>query len=260
MNMMDEEPVEHEEGELNEIVFFEKGNNLNSPIHSASENEEDQHTQQLLESDEVDTGAPMERKNKEIKLKKDMSLVSIVAMVVGAIIGSGIFFTPPAVLRNSGSFGVSMVVWSMGALLAVAGGLCYCELSLLMKNSGGDYWYLKQVYQFGRLKKVCGIVPLFFLSIYHTPSQSPTSLIGALIAFLYIWTSAFILRPASVAIICRVFGLYLATAIAGGNDPPQASAVMIAVAAISECCCDVVATLPGLYTHSVPGYSELLQC
>ena len=42
-----------------------------------------------------------------------MSLVSIVALVVGAIIGSGIFFTAPAVLRNSGSFVVSTIVHIM---------------------------------------------------------------------------------------------------------------------------------------------------
>ena len=53
----------------------------------------------------------------------------------------------------------------------------------------------------------------------------------------------FILRPAALAIICRVFGLYMATAIAGGNDPPQASAVMIAVAAISKCYYVAVATV-----------------
>ena len=89
----------------------------------------------------------------ERRTKKDISLVSMVAMVFGGIIGSGIFFTPSIVLEKSGSW--PLIVWSLGALLAVAGGLCYCELALLMKNSGGDYWYLKKVYQFGQSDKVC---------------------------------------------------------------------------------------------------------
>ena len=169
--------MEEEQEQEPELHVFEK--NLNSPIHSGSE-DEDQHMQQLLESDEVEvdivTRKEKGKKNKE-ELKKDMSLVSIVALVVGAIIGSGIFFTPPAVLRNSGSFVVSTIVWSLGALLAVAGGLCYCELALLMKNSGGDYWYLKQVYQFGRLKKVCCTPSLPFFDSTHPLSLLYHSLV-----------------------------------------------------------------------------------
>ena len=116
----------------------------------------------LKRIDATDQEATEDEKNKEEskeesgELKKDISLLSMIAFVVGLIIGSGIFITPTNVLKNSGSFGMALIVWIVGAFLAVGGGLCYCELGLLMKNSGGEYWYLKETYNFGRPDKVCG--------------------------------------------------------------------------------------------------------
>ena len=89
------------------------------------------------------------------ELKKDMTLLSMIAFVIGVIIGSGIFITPTAVLDHSGSFGVALITWVVGAFLAMGGGLSYCELGLLLKNSGGEYAYLKEAYNFGRPDKVC---------------------------------------------------------------------------------------------------------
>ena len=145
------------EAELHEMVTFSEKEVENEDVSAAESDREDQ--QLLEESDEVvdivtlDDTLEIKGKKKE-ELKKDISLVSMIALVFGGIIGSGIFFTPSIVLEKSGSVGVSLIAWSMGALLAVAGGLCYCELALLMKNSGGDYWYLKQVYRFGQSDKV----------------------------------------------------------------------------------------------------------
>ena len=160
------ETKEEEEGPggetgLHEMVTIFERQVENEDVSAADSDGEDQ--QLLEESDEVevdivtldDTRGEETKGKKKEELKKDISLVSMVAMVFGGIIGSGIFFTPSIVLEKSGSFGVSLIVWSLGALLAVAGGLCYCELALLMKNSGGDYWYLKKVYQFGQSDKVC---------------------------------------------------------------------------------------------------------
>ena len=89
------------------------------------------------------------------ELKKDLSLLSMIAFVIGSIIGSGIFITPTAVLDHTGSFGVALITWVVGAFLAMGGGLSYCELGLLLKNSGGEYAYLKEAYNFGRPDKVC---------------------------------------------------------------------------------------------------------
>lgn len=115
----------------------------------------------LKRIDATDQETTEDEKNKEEskkesgELKKDISLLSMIAFVIGLIIGSGIFITPTNVLKYSGSFGMALIVWIVGAFLAVAGGLCYCELGLLLKNSGGEYWYLKEAYNFGRPDKVC---------------------------------------------------------------------------------------------------------
>ena len=108
------------------------------------------------EASQEEATAEDEKKSKAEsgELKKDISLLSMIAFVIGLTIGSGIFITPTNVLKYSGSFGMALIVWIVGAFIAVAGGLCYCELGLLLKNSGGEYWYLKEAYNFGRPDKV----------------------------------------------------------------------------------------------------------
>ena len=80
-------------------------------------------------------------------LRKDLSLFNGVTLIVGAIIGSGIFFTPKIVLYHTGSLGVSMVAWMVGAIFALAGSLCCVELGLLVRSSGGEYSFLLQLVQ-----------------------------------------------------------------------------------------------------------------
>lgn len=104
---------------------------------------------------EGDTIKPdQDEKSEGKQLKKEMTLWQSVPYIVGGIIGSGIFITPHNVLENAGSFGLALIAWTMGSVLAVCGGLCYCELGLIYKNSGGEFWFLKQAYNFGRPNKV----------------------------------------------------------------------------------------------------------
>ncbi|KAL1437500.1 hypothetical protein MTO96_048885 [Rhipicephalus appendiculatus] len=75
-------------------------------------------------------------------LKRQVGLGSAVALIIGSIIGSGIFVTPSSVFRNSGSIGVDLLVWVVCGILSIIGGLCYAELATLLPASGGDYAYL----------------------------------------------------------------------------------------------------------------------
>lgn len=158
----DDERTVNEEEEMQSSAPADKEEELHDLVHTDSEGEDKQLLVEESESDQVEifnahprTEGEDTGKGNEKQLKRDMSLLSITALVVGSIIGSGIFFTPSVVLQRSGSVGVSLIAWFLGMFVAVGGGLCYCELSLLMKNSGGDYWYLKHIYQFGRPDKVC---------------------------------------------------------------------------------------------------------
>ena len=150
----------------------------------------------------------------KITLKKELTLLNSITFVLGGIIGSGIFVTPSTVLELTGSFGLSLVAWAVGGLIAICGGLSYCELGTLVGSSGGEYAYLLEAYSFKK-------------------RNSTLATFGEVVAFLYLWTSL-VTGPASMAIITLAFGSYLSQALAGGNDPPTLSLKLLALAALGK--------------------------
>ncbi len=143
-------------------------------------------------------------------LKKELSLFHGVTMIVGSIIGSGIFFTPQIVLYQTGSFGMCMVAWVLGGFIALAGSLCFVELGLLVRSSGGDYSFLLEGYSFNRRNKA-------------------TTMLGECVAFLYIWCSVFILRPGGIAILSLTCAHYLAQPFFIHCSAPQGAVKLIAL-------------------------------
>ena len=62
------------------------------------------------------------------KLKRELGLFDAVSVIVGIIVGSGIFVSPKGVLQETGSPGMSLAVWTFSGLLSMIGALCYAEL------------------------------------------------------------------------------------------------------------------------------------
>jgi len=125
-----------------------------------------------------------------IGLKRRVGLFSGIALIVGTMIGSGIFLSPRGVLERSGSVGLSLVVWSLSGVLSLLGALCYAELGTLISKSGAEYSYILEAF-------------------------------GGPLAFLFSWISVFILKPAMLSIICLTLSKYIVSPLF--PDCPQSS-------------------------------------
>lgn len=79
-------------------------------------------------------------------LKKDIKLFEATLIVVGIVIGSGVFFKPSAVFGATGAPGVGMLAWVVGGLISIAGALCIAELGSAIPKTGGLVIYLKELY------------------------------------------------------------------------------------------------------------------
>uniref|UniRef100_A0A3Q3MMN5 Si:ch73-352p4.8 n=1 Tax=Mastacembelus armatus TaxID=205130 RepID=A0A3Q3MMN5_9TELE len=113
-----------------------------------------------------------------VHLRRQIGLLPAVSFIIGTVVGSGIFIAPKGVLMNSGSVGLSLLVWTLSGLLSLFGALCYAELGTSFTKSGGHYTYLLET-------------------------------LGPLPAFLRLWAEFLFIRPAVASYVSLAFGQYV---------------------------------------------------
>src|ERR1035441_6884705 len=118
-------------------------------------------------------------KTPRAELKRELGPWTAAAIVVGTVIGSGIFLVPRTMVQFVGTARLVAVVWVVGGLLSMAGALSYAELAAAIPEAGGEYAYLREAY-------------------------------GPLWGFLYSWTQLWVAKSGSIATLATGFFVYLA--------------------------------------------------
>jgi APA family basic amino acid/polyamine antiporter len=80
------------------------------------------------------------------ELKKEIGIIPALAIVIGMVIGSGVFFKPTAVFSATGAPGLGMFAWVLGGIISIAGGLTAAEISAAIPKTGGMVAYLEETY------------------------------------------------------------------------------------------------------------------
>jgi len=107
-----------------------------------------------------------------------LSPLGAVAIIIGIVIGAGIFKTPSIVAEITGDVGWALTLWFGGCIISLAGAFCYAELATLYPHAGGDYHFLTKAY-------------------------------GKNVSFLYGWAKAMVINTGSIALLAFVFGDYM---------------------------------------------------
>ncbi|MBM4270355.1 MAG: amino acid permease [Deltaproteobacteria bacterium] len=77
---------------------------------------------------------------------RGIGVAGATAIVVGSMLGVGIFLTPPLVARSTGDPALFLLLWALGGLVAIAGATTYGELGAMMPRAGGDYVYIRRAF------------------------------------------------------------------------------------------------------------------
>jgi basic amino acid/polyamine antiporter, APA family len=120
----------------------------------------------------------MEKESSSTELKRDLGTWPAMSIVVGTVIGSGIFLVPKTMIQRVGSVEWVFVIWVVGGLLSLAGALSYAELAAALPEAGGEYAFLREAY-------------------------------GPMWGFIYSWTQLWVAKSGSIATLATGFFVYL---------------------------------------------------
>jgi len=130
--------------------------------------------------------------------RPSLTQADAVAMIVGIVIGVGIFRAPSIVAGSTGSEGVFLALWLAGGVISLVGALCYAELGSAYPNAGGEYFFLRRAY-------------------------------GGWMGFLFAWARMTVIQTGAIAAIAFVVGDYATQMLSLGE---KSSAIYAALAVV----------------------------
>uniref|UniRef100_A0A672S261 Cystine/glutamate transporter-like n=1 Tax=Sinocyclocheilus grahami TaxID=75366 RepID=A0A672S261_SINGR len=151
-----------------------------------------------------DEGTDKTVKDDAVHLRRSIGLLPSISFIIGTVVGSGIFIAPKGVLMNSGSVGLSLLVWALCGVLSTFGALCYAELGTSFRKSGGHYTYLLET-------------------------------LGPLPAFLQLWIDVCILLPAVATYVSLAFGQYVVEPLFMPCVAPTALVKIVSMLGVMNC-------------------------
>jgi len=157
----------------------------------------------------------------QIAPKKELSLFDSTCIIVGIIIGAGIYQMAPDIARGAGSWWGVLLLWIAGGLLSLCGALCYAELATAYPKEGGDYVYLSKAY-------------------------------GRWAGYLFGWAQLTVVRPGDIAVMAFAFATYARTIfdpLAG--HPAVSQRLFAAVATIILTIINILGVREGKWTQNL---------
>ncbi len=152
-----------------------------------------------------------------IGYQRQLGLFSATMMVVGGIIGSGIFLNPSVVAERVGTAGGTMAVWVAGAVIALLGAFVFAELGQRRPSAGGGYAYLREAF-------------------------------GPIAGFLYAWGLLLIIATGAIAAVAMTFASY-AIPLLGLPDSARQPLAGVAIALLTLV--NIFGVRPGAWTQNI---------
>ncbi|MBE3069425.1 MAG: amino acid permease [Planctomycetes bacterium] len=148
---------------------------------------------------------------------RHLSLADATAVVVGIVVGAGIFRSPALVAMNTSGPAAMVAAWVLGGLLCLCGALAYTELAAAYPAVGGEYVYLTRAF-------------------------------GRGVGFLFVWARTTVIQTGSIAALAYIFGDYVARLIPSGPAGPMLWAL---AAAVILTACNVLGLRTGRWTQNL---------
>ena len=124
-------------------------------------------------------------------------------VIVGSIIGSGIFISPGGVLVGTGSINLALVVWVISGFFSMMGAYCYAELGCMIRKSGADYAYILDT-------------------------------LGPFMGFMRLYAECVIVRPCIITIVALTFSKYAVKPFFPECEPPDDAIRLLACSCICK--------------------------